>query len=144
MYKNEEKKREYNRRYKKEHKEQINAYNKVYKKTKKGIEVAKNYAKNYYSSHKEKYQKIHWRKASYKKNYGITPEQADDLFSKQNYKCAICGKSLIGLNRLGKGCIDHNHKTKKVRGILCRSCNNGLSWLENEEFMRKAVLYLGR
>lgn len=52
--------------------------------------------------------------------YGITKTQYEEMKSNQNNKCAICYNPL----ELGrKTHIDHNHKTNKVRGILCRRCN---------------------
>lgn len=51
--------------------------------------------------------------------------------------CAICGRSG------GKHEVDHDHKTGKVRGILCSRCNNGLGqFLDNITLLKKAITYL--
>lgn len=74
---------------------------------------------------------------SYK--YGMTVGHYELMLKSQDNKCAICGKELT------KPCIDHNHKTGKVRGILCRSCNTGLGlFQDNFELLRKAAVYLER
>jgi hypothetical protein len=39
-------------------------------------------------------------------------------------------------------CVDHNHKTGKVRGLLCDSCNQWLGAIENKQFLEKALVYL--
>ena len=40
-------------------------------------------------------------------------------------------------------CIDHNHKTGEVRGLLCRTCNTGIGMLRNSpDLLRSAVAYL--
>lgn len=46
------------------------------------------------------------------------PEQ----LKRQNNKCAICNSDSPGSNRK-RWCIDHDHNTKKLRGLLCISCN---------------------
>ncbi len=38
--------------------------------------------------------------------------------------------------------VDHNHKTGKVRGLLCRICNLKLHAIEDVGFAGKAQLYL--
>lgn len=58
--------------------------------------------------------------------YGLSLEDVDQILFKQNHKCAICGKNLVETKR----CIDHCHKTKKVRGILCYKCNTALGFVE--------------
>jgi hypothetical protein len=61
------------------------------------------------------------RKNQLKKNYGITPEQYDELFIQQKGRCAICGRHQTEFkNRLS---IDHDHVTGKVRALLCTNCN---------------------
>jgi len=72
------------------------------------------------------------------KRYGLTLEQVDEILFKQNHKCAICDRSLKEMNRN----IDHDHRTGKVRGILCHRCNAGLGYVEDEDFLKKSLAYL--
>lgn len=41
------------------------------------------------------------------------------LSKRQDGKCAICKTSL----KLTDACLDHDHATGIVRGVLCRNCN---------------------
>lgn len=60
------------------------------------------------------------RDKEYKKKYGISLEEYEILLNSQNGVCAICGN----LNKTDKRlAVDHDHKTGKVRGLLCSSCN---------------------
>jgi uncharacterized Zn finger protein (UPF0148 family) len=74
--------------------------------------------------------------------YGLTVEQYDDMIIGQNYVCAICGRSEKSSTR-GVLFIDHDHKTGKVRGLLCDSCNRGLGYFyDNTSFLSNAIKYL--
>lgn len=64
------------------------------------------------------------RKWYLKTTYGITLEQYEELFLKHNGKCHICLESKDYYLH-----VDHNHKTGKVRGLLCNNCNRGLGLL---------------
>ena len=53
--------------------------------------------------------------------------------------CQMCDKDLSDT----RVCIDHDHITGKVRGILCTSCNVGIGLLgDNIEGVEKALRYL--
>jgi hypothetical protein len=43
------------------------------------------------------------------------------MVAEQGDKCAICGRAEP--NGRGRWHIDHDHKTGKVRGLLCNNCN---------------------
>lgn len=60
------------------------------------------------------------------------------IYKKPIHKyCNICEKYCENL------CLDHDHKTKKFRGWLCRSCNVGLGRLGDDlESIKKVVQYL--
>lgn len=57
----------------------------------------------------------------YVRKYGITQDEAIEM---RKGGCAICGRmSQEGRWDNGNLMIDHCHKTGKVRGVLCHSCN---------------------
>lgn len=54
-------------------------------------------------------------------------------------KCEICGEK----ENKKKLCIDHNHETGELRGILCSKCNSALGlFKDNIENLKKAIEYL--
>ena len=86
------------------------------------------------------------RCASNIKRYGITVEQYDQMFEEQDGVCAICGKPQTMVHGksgvLMRLYIDHDHKTGRVRGLLCSSCNLRLAVLEDKEFCKNSMKYL--
>jgi hypothetical protein len=73
-----------------------------------------------------------------KSRYGITPEDYDQMLKEQNGVCAICK-----VRKKEKLHIDHDHKTGRVRGLLCGACNRALGLLkDNTDFLNKAIEYL--
>ena len=72
-----------------------------------------------------------------KYRYGLTIEQYQNLINEQNSKCKLCDKDINDFN------IDHNHKTGKIRGILCNKCNTGLGMFNDDiNLLQKAIKYL--
>jgi hypothetical protein len=72
---------------------------------------------------------------------GITLEQRDAAFVAQGEKCDICG--VFGAEVVWH--TDHDHKTKKFRGVLCNFCNNMLGMAkDNPETLRRGIEYLIR
>lgn len=84
-----------------------------------------------------------WKRYLIKHTYGITLEQFDELLKQQNYSCAICGIKHDISARHKKLHIDHDHKSNKIRGLICLQCNTGLGKFKDDtELMRKAIRYL--
>lgn len=88
------------------------------------------------------------RKASRKhglKKYGISQTQFDEMFDSQAGRCAICANGICKTDedRYLSTCVDHDHKTGKVRGLLCWDCNVGLGkFFDNTDIMQSAITYL--
>lgn len=89
------------------------------------------------------------RTRNFKHYYGHDDLIYDRLFEIQNGICAICGRppeeQPMGRNRTARTILstDHNHKTGKVRGLLCRHCNQALGWIrENPESIQKMLEYI--
>jgi len=78
-----------------------------------------------------------------KYKYGISLEEYEHMLAAQCGRCAICGKHESNLYvRLS---VDHNHKTGKVRGLLCRRCNSMLGFCdESVHLLQTAIAYLER
>lgn len=75
------------------------------------------------------------------KKFGISLEEYKQLCSKQDNKCAICkiDRSLLNRNL----CVDHDHVTLKVRGLLCDTCNRSIGLLKDDiEVLKSAIIYL--
>lgn len=73
------------------------------------------------------------------RNYGITPDEYFSLVDRQQGLCAICKGESKNLEL----CVDHDHVTGKVRGLLCRTCNLGLGhFKDNSQILSAAISYL--
>jgi hypothetical protein len=69
---------------------------------------------------------------------GLSAKQIDEMFASQGECCAICGATEPG-SKSGWN-LDHCHKTKAVRFVLCAHCNRGLgAFKDNPTIMRKAA-----
>ena len=78
------------------------------------------------------------RNIRYKSLYGITLEQVDKMKKDQKGLCATCGRKPDTTL-----CVDHDHTTGKVRGLLCNQCNRALGLLRDDiDILRQSVKYL--
>lgn len=106
-------------------------------------ERSREIVRNYQRRHPEKI-KRNDRSHHLRSTYGITLEEYENLFESQGRKCAICGSPSSG----GPGRnfhVDHDHKTGKVRGLLCCNCNFVVGHsLDNPEILMRAADYLNR
>lgn len=72
-----------------------------------------------------------------KSKYGLTPAQWDVLLVVQAGRCALCAKPLH------RPCVDHDHTTGVVRGLLCDNCNTGLGKFQDDSVaLRAAAVYV--
>jgi hypothetical protein len=80
-----------------------------------------------------------------KKAYGISLQDYNELLTKQNGKCSICGVDNNGYYRKKPRAfaVDHCHTTSKIRGLLCSDCNTGIGLLkDNIDLLNNAIKYL--
>jgi hypothetical protein len=72
-------------------------------------------------------------------SWGMSLQEYDALIDQAGTTCPICKKS-FGEN---PPCLDHDHSTGKIRGIICRVCNSGIGFFhENINVLLNAVEYL--
>lgn len=78
--------------------------------------------------------------------YGITLEEYDAFLKLQNHVCAICKQPEVGKHQSGRVkrlSVDHDHKSGKVRGLLCGTCNRGIGYLKDSvDILKNATKYL--
>lgn len=65
--------------------------------------------------------------------YGIETVEYERMQRMQNYRCLICKEKK-------KLCIDHDHQTGNVRGLLCRHCNALVGQYETKRHVWDAVV----
>ncbi len=90
-----------------------------------------------------------YNNSRYMREYGITLADVLHMLGAQNYSCAICSRS-IRLAMRGEGpakddtaFVDHCHKTKWIRGLLCRKCNSMLGFANDQPAtLIAALVYL--
>lgn len=76
--------------------------------------------------------------------YGITIEDYNRMLVVQEGKCATCLRS-FGDQKGRKACVDHNHVTGKVRGLLCFNCNTVLGKVYDEtKTLARMIEYLSK
>ena len=77
------------------------------------------------------------------------------MLKEQNYQCKICGREIkeradkaedrrrSSTSRDDRIIIDHDHKTDRVRGMLCNNCNLVLGHaMDDVTILNSAIRYL--
>lgn len=73
------------------------------------------------------------------RKYGLTEDEYDFIFEQQGGSCKLCSFK----PRIRNLAIDHDHRTGKVRGLLCNECNLGLGKFKDDpELLKEAAKYL--
>lgn len=111
----------YKRRYYAEHRDKLREQQKA-----RDILYRTTHQKEYHLKHRE------WK---LKRKYELDLGEYKLLSEQQHNMCAICGHPNQGSRPL---CVDHDHNTGKVRGLLCHRCNRLLGWTldDTENFDR--------
>lgn len=82
-----------------------------------------------------------YRRYNLMANYGMTIADFDRMNAAQNGLCEICGQPPKGKHK--RLYVDHNHKTGRVRGLLCCICNLALGKLRDDKaILAQAIKYL--
>lgn len=137
------KRKEYSRAHKKENNERVKEWQR------RNPEKVREWARRYQERMRE-YREKHGlvapkrvRKFTNRKEeilwykYSLPLAEYEGMLLRQSGACLIC------LSNEKKLVVDHCHRTKKVRGLLCAQCNSALGFLkENTESLVRAVAYL--
>jgi hypothetical protein len=84
--------------------------------------------------------KVYQKKRGRYHLYGITHTEYELMLYLQDDRCAVCNKQFSTSNT---PCIDHNHESQQVRGLLCNSCNLGIGLMrESTGLIQRAIEYL--
>ena len=91
----------------------------------------------------KQYQRI----SNLRKNFGLSVSDYEAIAVKQNGLCDICRQpeSFVhkATNTTAQLAVDHCHKTGKVRGLLCKSCNTALGIFKDDtKLLLQAIDYL--
>lgn len=93
----------------------------------------------HYKNNRIRLGKDYFKTYRLKSNYGISLQEFNLMYEKQNKKCYICEKKIEGRDVK----VDHDHKTGKVRKLLCHNCNTSLGLLnDDEKLFHKCEMYL--
>lgn len=89
---------------------------------------------------------LYFREKKLRRTYGLSLADYEQMLLSQGGVCAICGRpeQREMYNKPRRLAVDHNHKTGRVRGLLCAACNGRLGALENTEWRSAAEAYLKR
>jgi nitrate/TMAO reductase-like tetraheme cytochrome c subunit len=78
-----------------------------------------------------------------KRKFGITPASFQNLKDREGNACAICRAPFSKTAFMQLPRVDHNHTTKKVRGLLCYACNSGIGFFKDDILrLQSAIKYL--
>lgn len=76
-------------------------------------------------------------------SYGITIEEYDKLYDKQQGKCSICSTSESKTKNSKFLFVDHDHRTGRIRSLLCHKCNSALGGFNDDiDLLVLAIFYL--
>ena len=95
------------------------------------------------------------RRAYVQRKYGLSLDELEKLLDQQHGCCAICSRpwqdcvsakrAQYDIRFLQYLCIDHDHVTGRVRGLLCNGCNTAIGMFgEDPTRFSAAASYLAK
>lgn len=123
----------------------------------KRAEQGRRYRIKYKDKLKEKYKLWKQKNPQLKEKYDFLARRATSgvdisfkdykiLIEKQKGLCAICGKKetyKYGSGKIKQLALDHCHKTKKPRGLLCQKCNTAIGMFGDDiSLIKRSIIYL--
>lgn len=105
-------------------------------------DIIKNRSKEWHKNNRES---VSNRKRYIK--YGMTAEDYQNMFDKQEGVCKICNQPETSVNSKKTGinplAVDHDHKSGKVRALLCSRCNRAIGMFgDSVELLMASIAYL--
>lgn len=92
----------------------------------------RSYLKNWFPAHPGYRRKDNWKRR------GIDANEAEQIYNSAR-RCTICGLVFDGHPKH----VDHDHATGRIRGVLCKNCNQALGLLHaNRRIVLNAIEYL--
>jgi hypothetical protein len=80
------------------------------------------------------------RRSYLRRKFGISPEEYDVLRAAQGGVCAICGAAGRTDTSLH---VDHDHRSGRIRKLLCFSCNAAIGHLRDDrKRLHRVIAYL--
>lgn len=82
-----------------------------------------------------------------REKYGLSKEQYNAILLEQEGRCFICQRSPFEIKPRRNLAVDHDHKTGRIRGLLCYSCNHrllGFIIKDRTDIARRLLKYLTR
>ncbi len=79
-----------------------------------------------------------------RRDFGISLDKWKEMQTEQKGLCKICKQPPSGKTKMGQVLhVDHDHKTGRIRGLLCHFCNHLLgNSKDNIEILKEAIDYL--
>lgn len=109
-------------------------------------ERARETVRRSYKKHYGKTWMLAAKKRRYMREYGISYDTFLSMFEQQEGLCACCSRHMVlesSARDVTCACVDHDHKTGQVRGLLCRQCNAAIGILgDSASRLRSAASYL--
>lgn len=77
------------------------------------------------------------------RDFNMSLLEYNELFERQDGCCAVCGIHQSKIKNMKSLCVDHNHDTGKIRGLLCDCCNRGIGLFNDDiELLDRVKVYL--